>query len=135
MKSYKRKFVGMLLVTMAICCFQSVPTKAAIISPLYVATSRCIVRLSFNDKSATCTSMVTGKQGTTSISGTLKLYDETAKKSVKSWTISKTGSSYTGSKTATVKAGHKYKLSFSGKAYDKNGKSESVSASTTKKNS
>lgn len=133
-----KKKVG-ILATLAVilvyCLLSFVPVKAADYSIMYVKTSSCSTYLTLQGSVATCTTIITGKKGTTSISGTLKLYDVTAKKSVKSWTISKTGSMYSGSKTATIKSGHKYKLSFSGKVYNKNGSSETVSSSVTKKNS
>lgn len=85
--------------------------------PMYVQSNRCFVALSFRGTTANCILTVTGKKGSSKISGLLMLYDSTTGKTVKNWTISKNGPVYSGSKTATAKKGHLYKLSFSGKVY------------------
>ena len=105
------------------------------VSLMSVQSNRSTVRLFFSGNKANCVLTVKGRNGASSISGTLKLYDSTTGKTVQTWPISKTGSAYSGTKTATVKKGHSYKLSFSGKVYGKNAKyGESVSASASKRN-
>jgi len=105
------------------------------VSIMYIQNNKCTTYLNFNGKKANCVLLVTGQKDSTSISGTLKLYDNTAKKNVANWSIFKKGFSYNGTKTATVKKGHSYTLSFSGKVYGKRSKTgESISASSSKKN-
>lgn len=100
------------------------------VSPMYVQSSRCRTYLNFNSRTANCKVVIKGINGTTKISGLLKLYDNTAGRQVASWAISESKAYYSGTKTAAVKKGHSYKLSFSGKMYGKNNKSgESISSS------
>lgn len=134
MNRKRRKIAGIVMLVLILCYCQSVSAKIADIMPQYVQTSSCSVSISINGVTANCLLNIQGKDGTTKISGTLKLYDVTDKKSVKSWSISKRGSYYSGLKTASVKSGHKYKLSFSGKVYDSKENGESVSATKTKQN-
>lgn len=134
MKQNKRKIVGIVLTTFLCFCLQSISVKATEIMPLYENTSSCVSTLSFSGRSATCRITIAGKSGTTRISGTLKLRDKTARKTVKKWTISKNGAFCNESKTATVQSGHKYKLLFTGTIYNSNGNGEDVSASVTKSN-
>lgn len=135
-KLQKRCFC--LVILGAVLCFAQpdlVQAQENMVSIMSVQSSNCYAKLYFKRNTANCTLTVTGKRGTSSISGTLKLYDSTTGKTVQTWSISKTGSAYSGTKTATVKKGHSYKLSFSGKVYGKNAKyGESVSASTSKRN-
>ena len=132
--SKMKKIIGLMLVFAMVIGFESTVVHASEVALCYVNSSNCTVTLKFSSNTANCSLYVKGKSGTSSISGTLKLYDVTASKTVKTWTISKTGSLYTGSKSKAVTAGHKYRLSFSGKVYDKYNVAESVSAKVTKKN-
>lgn len=142
MKKAKKRWIYLILLVGALCFMQTSVVQANSmqgydggISVMYIQSNRCRVNLRFSGTKANCTLTVTGKKGTTKISGTLKLYDSTSLKTVKSWSISKIGSAYSGTKTATVKKGHRYKLSFSGKVYADDSKyGESVSSSTSKKN-
>ncbi len=137
MKTAQKKWICLMLLGTMLCCVQPNPAQAKedTVSPMYVQSNRCFVTLSFRETNANCTLTVTGKKGSSKISGLLMLYDSTTGKTVKNWTISKNGSVYSGSKTATAKKGHLYKLSFSGKVYGRNSKNgESVSSSTSKKN-
>lgn len=105
------------------------------ISPMYIQSNRCRTYLNFNSRTANCKVVIKGINGTTKISGLLKLYDNTAGRQVASWAVSESKSYYSGTKTATVKKGHSYKLSFSGKVYGRNNKAgESISSSISKKN-
>lgn len=100
------------------------------VSPMYLQSSICRTRLNLSGTKANCKVVIKGIDGTTKISGLLKLYDNTAGRQVASWAISESKAYYSGTKTATVKKGHSYKLSFSGKVYGKNNKSgESISSS------
>lgn len=137
MKKLQKKWICLILLGSILCYVQPsiVQANESMISLMYVQDNRCHTNLGFNGATANCTLTVNGKKGTSSISGLLKLYDITSKKTVSSWSISTTGSVYRETKTATVKKGHSYKLSFSGKVYGKNNKyGESVSSSTRKKN-
>ncbi len=137
MKKLQKKWICLILLAIALCYVQPsiVQAKESMISLMYAQSNRCLTNLGFSGTTANCTLTVSGKKGTSSISGLLKLYDITSKKTVSSWSISTTGSVYRGTKTSTVKKGHSYKLSFSGKVYGKNNKyGESVSSTTRKKN-
>ena len=136
MKNLRRRF-WCLLILGAVLCFSQpdlVQAQENMVSIMSVQSNRSTVKLTVYRNTANCQLIVKGRNGTSSISGTLKLYDSTAGKTVKTWSISKSGSVYSGTKTAAVKKGHSYKLSFSGKVYGKNAKyGESVSASTSKR--
>lgn len=127
MKKTGRWMKRFLAISLLVCVLSGISARAADISPMYLETNNCTVNLSISNNSATCFVYVKGKDGTSSISGKIKLYDVTAGKSVKTWSIYQASSSYQGSKTAAVKSGHKYKLTFTGKVYDSKGKSESLS--------
>ncbi len=130
----KRGVIKILVVLFMVCMVQSVSIKAADCMPMYVSTSTCSVMLTFNSNTAKCSAIVTGRDGTTSISGTLKLYDVTESKTVKKWSVSKLGAFCSASKTATVKSGHTYRLKFTGKVLDRNGNSESITKKVKKTN-
>lgn len=146
-KDLQRKAVGVLLAGAMLLCVQpnlayaedsvvyvgEMQTES--ISPMYLQSSICRTRLNLSGTKANCKVVIKGINGTTKISGLLKLYDNTAGRQVASWAVSESKSYYSGTKTATVKKGHSYKLSFSGKVYGKNNKSgESISSSISKKN-
>lgn len=143
------KTAGVLMAVAVMCGMQPSPAQAEdslgyaeememqmeSISPMYVQSNRCQVRLGFSGTTANCRIFIRGKSGTTKISGLLKLYDNTAGRQVTSWTVSESSSCYSGTKTATAKKGHSYTLSFSGKVYGKKSPSgESVSSSASKRN-
>lgn len=130
----RRIRAGILAMFLLICVFHNTTVNAADCIPMYLNMSKCSVILSCSNNTATCAVHIMGKDGTTSISGKLKLYDATDKKTVKLWTISKLGASYSGSKTAAVKPGHTYKLRFTGKVFDAGGTGESISAKVKKVN-
>ena len=130
----KRTIAGLLATFLMVCIVQCVPVKAADCMPMYLETSTCSVSLVFHNNTATCTLYVVGKNGTASISGKLKLYDVTTSQSVKTWSISKSGTTYSGSKTATVQSGHTYRLKFTGKVVDGSGNSESITKKVKKAN-
>ncbi|RKJ67413.1 hypothetical protein [Roseburia sp. 1XD42-69] len=137
MKNFWKRFLCLMMLGAVLCFSQPnlVQAQENMVSIMSVQNNRCMLNLSFNSKTASCQLVVKGRNGTSSISGTLKLYDSTEGKTVKTWSISKSGSVYSGTKTAAVKKGHSYKLSFSGKVYGKNAKyGESVSASASRKN-
>lgn len=150
-KKLQTKAAGVLLAAVMVCCMQpnlayaennpeyvgeiQMQKQEESVSPMYVQCSVCRSALSFSGTTASCRISITGKSGTTKISGLIKLYDNTAGAQVDSWTVSTSNSYYCGTKTATVKKGHSYTLSFSGKVYGKNSPSgESVSTSTSAKN-
>lgn len=135
MKKMKKILVGILLATLLLNAYSM--TILAVeheIMPCYEESSNVNVYLQIKKKTAFCGFSYNGESGVSKIEGTLKLYDETSKKTVKTWDISVEKSYYSTSKNVTVKKGHTYTLSFSGKAYDKDGKSEKISGSTTKEN-
>lgn len=119
-----KKIIWVIMVCVILVGCESAAVCASEVSLYYVNSSSCMVRLSYNNNTAKCTVSVTGKSGTSSISGTLELYDVTDRKSVKKWTISKNGSLYSSSKSKKVTVGHKYRLKFTGNIYDKNNVAE-----------
>lgn len=120
---------------MACGCFQSVYAQADTgISVLSENSSDGNVVLTFSQNKAKCSVLITGKSGTSKISGTLKLYDEAAKKTTQAWSVSKNGDVYSESFTVTVLSGHKYTLSFKGTVYNASHVGESITRSTTKTN-
>lgn len=148
-KDLQKKVVGVLLAgAMLFCvqpnlayaedslaCAEEMEMQTESVSPMYLQSSICRTRLNLSGTKANCKVVIKGIDGTTKISGLLKLYDNTAGRQVASWAISESKAYYSGTKTATVKKGHSYKLSFSGKVYGKNNKSgESISSSTSGKN-
>lgn len=137
MKKLQKRCLCLVILGAVLCFAQPnlVQAQENMVSLMSVQSNRSTVRLFFSGNKANCVLTVKGRNGASSISGTLKLYDSTTGKTVQTWPISKTGSAYSGTKTATVKKGHSYKLSFSGKVYGKNAKyGESVSASASKRN-
>lgn len=129
-----KKIAGVVLAMAILVCFEGTVIRAMEVTPRYVSSSNATVTLSFNDNTAICMLTVSGKSGTSKITGTLKLYDVTAGATAKKWTISKNGSIYSGSKTAVVTSGHKYRLKFTGKVYDAAGVAENVTAKVVKTN-
>lgn len=134
MNKLKRVMSLVVCLTMLVVVFQSVPVQAMEISPRYVNTSKASVLLEYSSNTASCMVNITGKSGTSKISGILKLYDETDKKNVTSWAIESDSYICTASKKATVKSGHEYTLSFSGTVYNASNVGEAISTTTTKKN-
>ena len=72
-----KKIIWVLMVCVILVGVESTAVHASEVSLYYVNASSCMVRLSYNNNTAKCTVSVTGKSGTSSISGTLELYDVT----------------------------------------------------------
>lgn len=119
----------MLLVTMQTCLI-----GAAEVSPRYVSTTKVNVSLQISNNTVTCNSYVYAENGTSKITGTIRLYDDTTRAYVASWNVDQAGSYYSSSHTVAVKSGHQYTLSFTGTVFDAGGTGERVAASTTKNN-
>ena len=83
MKFNIKIIMGLMLVFTVLIGVESTAVHASEVSLYYVNASSCMVRLSYNNNTAKCTVSVTGKSGTSSISGTLELYDVTDGKFVK----------------------------------------------------
>jgi hypothetical protein len=66
------------------------------------------------------------------ITGKLKLYDYTAKKTLATWDISIDSNSLIEVKTFPATEGHTYTVSFSGYAYYSSGSRQGLTGSTTK---
>ena len=99
----------------------------------YINTINVTTALSFSNTTACCSVYVKGKQNTSSIRGTLTLYDETSSKNVASWNVSSTSVVCSTSKDVAVTKGHSYKLSFTGTVKNSSNITEQVSCSTSKK--
>lgn len=102
--------------------------------PRYVDTSRVSVLLQFSNNTAQCGVKIIAKSGTSKITGTIRLHDDTTNMYVGTWNVDKVGTSYIGSQSVSVKSGHQYTLSFAGNAYNANGVGERIAGSTTKVN-
>jgi len=131
----RRSFKALVLVV-ALCVLTTagVTAQASEINMRYVSTNKVFMELSFENNQASCAVSVFGKSGTEKITGTVKLYDDTSRKTVKSWSVSKEGSIASSSKTVSVTSGHSYTLSFSGYVYDEDGDAEYVYDSESAKN-
>jgi len=125
-------FLCLLLFTQTLHVYAFVPQHQVV--PYYETENRAKVSLTFDKNVAKCVVTVLGEKGTTKISGTVQLYDETAKKSVKTWSISSSSAVCTLSKDVSVKSGHKYTLSCTAKVYDANNSSKAADGSATKTN-
>lgn len=112
----------------------ALPTAAEGIAPMYSETNFCSVSVAFSGSTAYCDVTINGATGTTKIdNGTITLKDSSGN-TVKQWTSqSATGASFYFSKSTTgVSSGNTYTLSFSATVH-RNGKTENVSGSITKK--
>lgn len=90
MKKLQKKWICLMLLGMMLCYVHpnTAQAKESMVSLMYVQNNRCLTDLRFSGTTANCTLTVSGKKDTSSISGTLKLYDITSKKTVSSWSIS-----------------------------------------------
>lgn len=128
-----RKSCAILLLAILMCCgIAKVSVQAAGIQPYWDNADKVLAELTVSGTSATSTLRIVGKTGTSKITGTLKLVDNTTGTKVDEWVISVNGASCSERKRSTVTAGHKFTLSFSGYVYDANGRGEYVSASASK---
>lgn len=122
---------------MAVCFMitvSQVNVSASGIMPRYEIADVIRTVLTVNNNQANCSVMVMGKSETARISGTIKLYDDTARETVKTWSISTANTYYTFNKNVAVTSGHTYTLSFSGYLYNGDGDSEYVYGSDSATN-
>lgn len=131
-KSVKRSITILLLAVFVCFGIAKVSVQAAEIQPHWDNADKVSAELTVSGTSATSTLRIEGKSGTSKITGTLKLVDNTTGTNVGVWAISVNGASCYETKRSTVTAGHKFTLSFSGYVYDANGRGEYVSASDSK---
>lgn len=104
------------------------------VQPYWSETNSYDLTLLFSGSSAICGLSVYGTQGTTKITNCNMYLKDSSGTTVKSWTgNSATGDTLDFEKTATgITSGKSYTLSFSATVH-RNGKTESVSGSITKK--
>lgn len=127
-----RKSGAVLLLAVFVCCgITRITAHASGIQPYWDNARTVEAQLSISSSTAKSSLTIDGKPGTSKITGTLKLVDNTAGTTVDEWPISVNGASYSETKRTTVTAGHKFTLSFSGYVYDANGRGEKVSASSS----
>lgn len=127
-----RKSGAILLLAFFICCgITRITGHAAGIQPYWDNAKAVETQLIISGNTAKSSLMIDGKPGTSKITGTLKLVDNSAGTTVDEWTISVNAASCSEVKRSTVTAGHKFTLSFSGYVYDANGRGEYVSASSS----
>lgn len=131
-KSIKRNITILLLAVFVCFGIAKVSVQAAGIQPYWDNADKVSTELTVSGTSATSTLRIVGKSGTSKITGTLKLVDNTTGTTVDKWTISVNKATCTEIKSSTVTAGHKFTLLFSGYVYDANGRGEYVSASASK---
>lgn len=125
-----RKSGAILLLAVFVCYgITRITAHAAGIQPYWDNADKVSVGLVVSGETATSTLRVVGKAGTSKITGTLKLVDNTTGTTVDKWSISVDKATCTEVKRSTVTAGHKFTLSFGGYVYDANGRGEYVSAS------
>lgn len=128
-----RKSSAILLLTVFLCCvIGKISAQAAGIQPYWNNAKIVDVQLMISGSTAKSTLTVEGNPGTSKITGTLKLVDNTTGTNVGKWDVSVNGTNCSEEKRSTVTAGHKFTLSFSGYVYDANGRGEYVSASDSK---
>lgn len=132
-----KKALYTFLSLMAICfmiTLSQVNVSAAGINPRYTIADAISTTLSISNNQANCSVFVMGKSETARISGKIKLYDNTAGETVKTWSISTANTYYSFNKKVAVTSGHTYTLSFSGYLYDGDGDSEYVYGSDSATN-
>lgn len=132
MRGFKKSSAILLLAVLICCGIAKVSVQAAGIQPYWDNADKVSAELTVSDTSATSTLRIVGKSGTSKITGTLKLVDNTTGTTVGKWDISVNKATCTEVKRSTVTAGHKFTLSFGGYVYDANGRGEYVSASDSK---
>lgn len=127
------KSCAILLLAIFMCCgIAKVSAQATGIQPYWDNAKTVETRLTILGSTAKSELIIDGKAGTSKITGTLKLVDNTTGTNVGKWDISVNGTNCSEEKRSTVTAGHKFTLSFSGYVYDANGRGEYVSASASK---
>lgn len=132
-----RKISVILLFVFVLVLENTCVTSAQVCSEISVLSESITEKhLTFwiDNNRAECNIVIMGKSGTSKITGTLRLYDETAKQNIQSWNDMKYGRLFSLSKTASVTSGHKYTLSFSGNVYNASNVAEKIHVSTTKSN-
>ena len=131
MRKSGKRIAGFLCLVMVLVGIQTCLVGA---KPRYVQGSRASTTLQIASNTATCIVKVVGKDGTSKITGTIRLYDDTTNTYVGTWNVNITQPVYVESKSASVKSGHQYTLSFVGNVYNANGVGERIASSTTKVN-
>lgn len=132
MKKIKRSLCAFLM-TMILALNIASVANAAEIMPLWENTQTVQTVLSFNDSGqAVCSVYISGKSGTSKITGTMTLKDLTADTTAGSWPFSSTSSICSVTKYANATTGHTYELSVTAYVYNSAGVAEHVSGSVTK---
>lgn len=132
MRGFKKSSAILLLAVFMCCVIGKISVQATGIQPYWDNAKIVDVQLRISGSTAKSTLKIEGNSGTSRITGTLKLVDNTTGTNVGEWAISVNGASCSEEKRSTVTAGHKFTLSFSGYVYDANGRGEYVSASDSK---
>ncbi|MCM1256739.1 MAG: hypothetical protein NC307_02680 [Roseburia sp.] len=85
MKKLQKRFMCLIMLGAVLCFSQPnlVQAQENMVSIMNVQGSKCTTNLQCSGTTAKCALTVTGKRGTSRISGTLKLYDSTAGKQCK----------------------------------------------------
>ncbi len=129
-----RKCIGTLLLAAILICSLPLVSYAAGITPYWDNTNMLQVGLNFSDNEAACTLYISGKSGTSRITGSLSLKDDTTGKRIGFWSFDTKNSYYTTTKYKDVVSGHTYTLSFGGYVYNASNVKEYVDISLSKEN-
>lgn len=129
-----QKCISAFVLAAVLICSLPVASQAADILPLWDNTNMLQIALSFSDDVATCSAYISGKSDTSRITGSLQLWDVTTNTKVETWHTENKDTYLHMSEKADVTPGHTYKLTLIAYVYNKQGSSEYLKDTTTKKN-
>lgn len=134
MRNKRKRIISSICLLMLLVTMQTCLVGAAEVSPRYIDDTSTSTTLQISANNASCIVKVIAKSGTSKITGTIRLYDDTTRMYVATWDVNQAGTYYISSHSAAVKSGHQYTLSFTGTVYDSKGVGERIAASVTKNN-
>lgn len=133
MNKPKRYLAAFVLLAILICSLPSV-SHASGISPLWDNTDLVQTAISFKNNVAACSVYISGKPGTSRITGSMTLMDTTLNTRAGFWTFDTTNRIYDTEEYCNVVKGHSYRLSVAAYVYNSEGVKESVTGSISDKN-
>lgn len=133
MNKFKRCIVSLVLMAVLICNLPSV-AHASGISPLWDNTDMVETAISFKNNVAACSVYISGKPGTSRITGSMTLMDTTLNTRAGFWTFNTSNRFYDAEEYCNVVKGHSYKLSVLAYVYNAEGVKESVTGSISDTN-
>lgn len=128
-----KKIKGLISIFLSLIVLASLATTAYAVEPRYSDTNKLTVILSINGTTATCTASLIGADGTTSISNGHLILKDSNGTTISDWSnlSSNTDKLFVSKTVKNLTKGETYTLSFSANV-NRNGKSESVSGSSSK---